>query len=247
VLRSWNFSFQAGIVLLIMTNYIQELRDVIRRLHGSEATHVESVPVKETFQGQTVWEGIVEVFDLKDHPTAHRAYAWAHDTDNPKNPRRHVAVLHAHQVKSAEDAVRAFIIQESRMAQQKKARKVGRPKLPKGEAKGRIVPVRFTRNDLKVMEAAARARNQTVSEWIRSTVMGRNIEIWYAFCPDKLHIPLFEIDSPPKQRDYCHGCGCDKELHGIDKGYVSHEERNNRLASSRPLSNPDSKPSPSRL
>jgi hypothetical protein len=32
---------------------------------------------------------------------------------------------------------------------QKKARKVGRPKLPKGEAKGRIVPVRFTGNDLR--------------------------------------------------------------------------------------------------
>jgi hypothetical protein len=77
--------------------------------------------------------------------------------------------------------------------------------------------------------------------------MGRNIEVWYAHCPDGLHIPLFEIDSPPKQRDYCRGCGCDKELQGIDKGYVSHEERNNRLASSRPLSNPDSKPSPSKL
>ena len=94
--------------------YIEELRNVIRRLHGAEATHVESVPVKEIFQGQTVWEGIVEVFDLKDHPTAHRVYAWAHDTDEQENTRRHVTVLHAHPVRSAQDAVRAFIIQESR-------------------------------------------------------------------------------------------------------------------------------------
>jgi hypothetical protein len=42
--------------------YIEELRDVIRRLHGVESTHVESVPIKETFRGKTVWEGIVEVF-----------------------------------------------------------------------------------------------------------------------------------------------------------------------------------------
>lgn len=56
------------------------------------------------------------------------------------------------------------------MTQQKKARKLGRPKLPKGEAKGRIVPVRFTADDLKAMAAAARASNQTVSEWIRSTL-----------------------------------------------------------------------------
>jgi hypothetical protein len=55
------------------------------------------------------------------------------------------------------------------MAQQK-AKKVGRPKLPKGEAKGRIVPVRFTAVDLKAMEAAARASEQTLSEWIRNTV-----------------------------------------------------------------------------
>ena len=52
---------------------------------------------------------------------------------------------------------------------QKKA-KVGRPKLPKGEAKGRIVPVRFTGDDLKAMEQAARVSKVTVSEWIRSTI-----------------------------------------------------------------------------
>ena len=56
------------------------------------------------------------------------------------------------------------------MAQQKKNRKVGRPKLPKGEAKGRIVPVRFKPEDLKAIEAAAKANNQTVSEWVRSTI-----------------------------------------------------------------------------
>jgi hypothetical protein len=93
---------------------IAELRDIIRRLHGAEASHVGSVPVKEEFQGQTVWEGVVEVFELNGHPTAHRAYAWSHDTDDPANPCRHVTVLHAHPVKSAQDAVRAFIVQESR-------------------------------------------------------------------------------------------------------------------------------------
>ncbi|HEY1938179.1 MAG TPA: hypothetical protein VGJ33_09615 [Candidatus Angelobacter sp.] len=51
-----------------------------------------------------------------------------------------------------------------------RAKKVGRPKLPKGEAKGKIVPVRFTNEALKAMKAAAKVNNQTVSEWIRSTV-----------------------------------------------------------------------------
>jgi hypothetical protein len=35
-------------------------------------------PVHETFQGQTVWAGEVEVFDLVGHPKAKRCYAWAH-------------------------------------------------------------------------------------------------------------------------------------------------------------------------
>ncbi len=60
----------------------------------------------------TVWEGIVEVFELKGHETAHRAYAWAHDTDDPEHPRRHVTVLHLHPIRSAQDAVRAAIVQE---------------------------------------------------------------------------------------------------------------------------------------
>jgi hypothetical protein len=56
------------------------------------------------------------------------------------------------------------------LTQQKKARKVGRPKLPKGEAKGRIVPVRFRREDLKTIEATAKTKMQTVSEWIRTVL-----------------------------------------------------------------------------
>jgi hypothetical protein len=52
----------------------------------------------------------------------------------------------------------------------KRSRKPGRPRLPKGQAKGRIVPVRFAPEDIRAVEAAARASNQTVSEWIRSTL-----------------------------------------------------------------------------
>jgi len=95
-------------------SYIQEVQDVIRRLHGAETVHIESVRVKEHFQGKTVWEGVVEVFELMNHPTAPRAYAWAHGTDDPKNPRRYVTVLHLHPIKSAQDAVRAAIVQDFR-------------------------------------------------------------------------------------------------------------------------------------
>src|SRR5579863_8406074 len=95
-----------------MTNgYLQELQDVIRRLHGVESEHIESVPVKETFQGRTVWEGVVEVFELIGHPKAPRAYAWTQEADGKK---RHVTVLHTDKVSSPVLAVRAAIVQEFR-------------------------------------------------------------------------------------------------------------------------------------
>lgn len=92
-------------------DYIEELQDVIKRLHGVDAVHVESVPIKETFQGKTVWEGVVDVFDLKGHTKTTRAYAWAYETDNPKKPR-HVVVLHTGTVTSPLLAVRAAIMEE---------------------------------------------------------------------------------------------------------------------------------------
>lgn len=55
------------------------------------------------------------------------------------------------------------------MANQKK-RKPGRPKLPKGETKGKIVPVRFTSDEMKRITAAAKADSMTVSDWIRRAI-----------------------------------------------------------------------------
>src|SRR5580658_3010831 len=93
--------------------HIEELKDIIRKLHGVEATHIESVPVKEVFQGKTVWEGVVEVFELKSHPQATRLHAWAHKMDDSKKTR-HVTVLHVLPITSPLLAVRAAIVQESR-------------------------------------------------------------------------------------------------------------------------------------
>ena len=66
-------------------------------------------------------------------------------------------------------------------AKQNKKRKVGRPRLPKGEAKGRIVPVRFAKDDLRVLESDARARNKSLSEWVR-TVLFLDAKEFYKGC-----------------------------------------------------------------
>ena len=92
---------------------IEELRKAIRELHGVEATHHESVPVKEVFNGQTVWDGIVEVFHLAGHPKTDTVYAWFHDSGEKIYP---VTVLHIHPALTPAAAVRAFIVQEFRNA-----------------------------------------------------------------------------------------------------------------------------------
>lgn len=52
-----------------------------------------------------------------------------------------------------------------------KAKKMGRPKLPKGHAKGVILPVRVNPDDRKLFEKAARAsEHKTLSGWIRHTL-----------------------------------------------------------------------------
>ena len=93
-------------------SYLKELQDVIRGRHGVASRHLESVPVTETFKGQTVWEGVVEVFGLTGHPKASRVYAWSQDTGDPDKPKRHVTVLHIPPVLSATMAVRAAIREE---------------------------------------------------------------------------------------------------------------------------------------
>lgn len=90
-----------------------ELAVVIESQHGGKATLIQSVPVKEIFADQTVWEGIVHVFDLNGHPKATRAYAWSSPIEG-SDKRRFFAVLHMGAIKSPADAVRAAIVAEQR-------------------------------------------------------------------------------------------------------------------------------------
>ncbi len=86
----------------------ERLGKAIRDLHGVDSSHLRSEPVHETFQGETVWEGVVEVFALTGHPTAQLAYAWAHETNG--GWRRYVAVLGVPPINSAQDAVKAAVM-----------------------------------------------------------------------------------------------------------------------------------------
>lgn len=88
-----------------------ELKRAVESQHGGTATLAQSVPIREAFEGQTVWEGVVHVFDLTDHPKATRAYAWSSPIEGSAK-RRFFAVLHLPPVTSPVEAVRAAIVAE---------------------------------------------------------------------------------------------------------------------------------------
>ena len=88
-----------------------QLKDVVERKHGGSAQFARSVPVRETFEGKAVWEGMVHVF--VGHPTATRAYAWSSPIEG-STKRRFFAVLHTTRINSPLEAVRAAIVAEHR-------------------------------------------------------------------------------------------------------------------------------------
>src|SRR6202795_2431712 len=90
-----------------------QLKEAVERSHGGSATLAQSLPVRETFEGKPVWEGVVHVFDLAGNPTATRAYAWSSPIEG-STKRRFFAVLHTARINSPLEAVRAAIVAEHR-------------------------------------------------------------------------------------------------------------------------------------
>jgi len=92
---------------------LHQLKQAVESQHGGTATFVQSVPVQESFRGDTIWDGTVTVFDLKGSPTgAFRAYAWSHEL--PDGKRQFFAVLHTPMIVGPKDAVRAAIVAEKK-------------------------------------------------------------------------------------------------------------------------------------
>jgi hypothetical protein len=95
--------------VVLDNDYIESLKQVIFHLHKADSIWVESVPVREVSHGRVIWEGPVEVFTLRNHPRAKRAYAWC-QPDGPKDERtRFAAVLEIPPVVSPETAVKVAI------------------------------------------------------------------------------------------------------------------------------------------
>jgi hypothetical protein len=94
---------------------VDQLKQAVESQHDGKAVFVTKLPVKETFEGKTVWEGTVCIFDLEGNAKSSRAYAWSSPVEG-SDRRRFYAVLHLGGIRSPLDAVRAAIIAEHRGA-----------------------------------------------------------------------------------------------------------------------------------
>jgi hypothetical protein len=95
--------------------YIEHLQMAIKKTLGLESKHVETLEVVETFRGQILFDGDVEVFDVSGHSDAKRCYAWAKDHEIGSNS---TVVLERPPIRSALDAVRAALATAHKRASQ---------------------------------------------------------------------------------------------------------------------------------
>jgi len=94
--------------------YIEHLQRAIKKTFGLESQHVETLAVVETFRGDVLFNGDVEVFTVTGHPDATRCYAWAKDIETGSNS---TVVLERPPIKNALDAVRAALVTEFKSRQ----------------------------------------------------------------------------------------------------------------------------------
>ena len=90
-----------------MSQYVQFLQDGIKAQHGCESKHSHAAMVHEEMDGETVWKGEVEVFDLSGHPEATKAFAWAFRNDDGEI--KGIAIINKPPTGSLREAVQAAI------------------------------------------------------------------------------------------------------------------------------------------
>ena len=115
----------------LMLTVLGGLAEFERGLIRARTRFARTVPVRETFHGDPVWEGVVHVFDLDGHPTATRAYAWSSPIDGSEK-RRFFAVLQVGAIKTPVDTVRAAIVAEHRSERHRGCPCTTNPKNPRG-------------------------------------------------------------------------------------------------------------------
>ena len=98
-----------------MSPRIENLKKLIEKSEGCRATHFASSVVRERFEDakKPVWEGVVETFELENHPNGvKRAYAWQGWVDENQREPEYKVILGIPPVNSPERAVKVAVAAE---------------------------------------------------------------------------------------------------------------------------------------
>jgi hypothetical protein len=57
-------------------NLIEALKQSIAENHACTAVYIQSVMVEEAHQGEILWTGQIEIFEIQGHAKAKVAYGW---------------------------------------------------------------------------------------------------------------------------------------------------------------------------
>lgn len=88
--------------------YIEAIQDAIKKGYNCTAKHTKTVPVHLKHEGETVWDGEVEVFNITGHEKAKQCYGWGFEKE--KGRTEFVTVLELPPVSSPETAVKAYLV-----------------------------------------------------------------------------------------------------------------------------------------
>ena len=89
-----------------MSDYLKHLTRAVTAMHGS-CSHASTVKIREEINGEIVWDGEVEIFDLKENKEAKRAFAWGYKGDD--NEMQYISVLALPPIQTPRQAVQAAI------------------------------------------------------------------------------------------------------------------------------------------
>ncbi len=87
--------------------YREALLAAIENRAKCHAVYLQTQPVRLAIDGKVVWNGKVEVYQLKDHPQAKLAFGWGYQNDQKKI--EYVTVIGVPPLDNPLSAVKAFV------------------------------------------------------------------------------------------------------------------------------------------
>ena len=87
--------------------YRENLLNAVENRAKCPATYLHTQPVRIAVDGQTLWKGKVEVFQLKEHPQAKQAFGWGYLNDQKK--MEYVTVVGIPPLDNPVQAVKAYV------------------------------------------------------------------------------------------------------------------------------------------